>query len=246
MKNWLSHPFVVALLLGLSVVLLAFSVPFWHWLRGEPLQASTPTPTASATPAPWVLQRRGEAVAVLGLQLPGSTLGQVQSLWGDNVQLAVMARRGEPGALEAYVERVDAGGVLGRLVLVFEQSPTALLALQQGAAKAEGVDGVVWRHVLRGEQRQQLAAAPVVGLSFVIATRVDAPALRQRFGAPTERWLDASRQHHWLYPASGLALVLGEGGKPLVQVVAPRAFDARLRAPLVAAGAQPLPADAPD
>jgi hypothetical protein len=246
MKTWLSRPyapFLTALGLGLAVLLLALAVPLWTWWRGAP---PAQVAAAGTVPAPWATQVQGGVVSLLGLQLPGSRWGEVAARWGDGVQLAVMARRDQAGRLEAYIERVDAGGVLGRLVLVFDVPDDTLRALQQGAAKAEAVDGVVWRHVMRGEQRQQLAAVPVRSLSFVVSTRLDAATLRQRYGAPSQRWLEAGRLRHWLYPERGLALVLDPEGRHVLQAVPPADFDASLRAPLLASGAALLSADTPD
>ncbi len=251
MKTWLSRPyapFLTALALGLAVLLLALAVPLWTWWRGAPPASS---PATKAVPAPWAAEVQGGAVSLLGLLVPGSRWGEVAALWGDGAQLAVMARRDQAGRLEAYMERVDAGGVLGRLVLVFDLPDDTLRTLQQGAAKAEPVDGVVWRHVMRGEQRQQLAAAPLRSLSFVVSTRLDAATLRQRYGAPSERWLETTAAggpalRHWLYPERGLALVIDAEGRHVLQAVAPSHFDAQLRAPLSAAGATRVAADAPD
>lgn len=246
MNTWLSRPyapFLTALALGLAVLLLALAVPLWSWWRGAP---PAQQPTAQAVPAPWAAEVQGTTLSLLGLRLPGSRWGEVAARWGDNVQLAVMARRDQAGRLEAYIDRVDAGGVLGRLVLVFDLPDDTLRALQQGAAKAEPVDGVLWRHVLRGEQRQQLAAAPLSSVSFVVSTRLEVATLRQRYGAPAQRWLEAGRLRHWLYPERGLALVLDPEGRHVLQAVAPAEFDARLRAPLRAAGASLLPDDTAD
>jgi hypothetical protein len=258
MKTWLSRPyapFLTALGLGAAVVLFALAVPLWTWWRGAPpgpTAATTGSPAATAAvPAPWAAQVEGGRLSLLGLQLPGSRWGDVAARWGDGVQLAVMAQRDLAGRLEAYVERVEAAGALGRLVLAFDLPDDSLLALQQGAAKAEPVDGVVWRHLMRGEQRQQLEAAPVKSLSFVVSTRLDAATLRQRYGAPAERWLEntpagGAPLRHWLYPERGLALVVDPAGRHVLQAVAPAAFEALLRAPLMAAGARKLADDAPD
>lgn len=133
MRSLLQRPVVIALLAGAAVVVAALAAPLWHWWRGAPL------PAAVAEGLPWQLQRQGAQVAVFGLQLPGSTLADAQRLWGDELQIGVMALRGEAGALEAYVERYERGGVGGRLLLATALPEARVLQLLPGREDAADV-----------------------------------------------------------------------------------------------------------
>lgn len=230
----MNRPFVIALLAGLAVLLLAAALPLWHLVAGAP--------PAAPTGQPWQVLRQGDRIGVFGLQLPGSTLADARARWGDGLELAVMATRGQPGALEAYVDRYEGGGVEGRLVLATALPADRVAQLQQQAAKNEPVDADTRRFFLRSEDRAALADTSISGISFVVSARLDAATLRQRFGAPAERWQAADGVEHWLYPALGLAIARGRGdaaSKAVLQYVAPADFEARLRAPLQAAGAVP-------
>ena len=237
----MKSPLVIALLAGLAVLAVAFAMPLLHLVRGG-------SPVVVDDGLPWQVQRQGDAVRVFGLKLPGSTLGDAQSLWGDGLQVAVMAGRGRPGALEAYVERHEVGGIVGRLVLATELPPDAVSRLQENAAKIEPVDADTRRYALRAEDRATLVRTALVGITFLPSVNLDAATLRQRFGEPAETRREGERLQHWLYPALGLAILLDAGGKEVLQYVAPAEFERRLRAPLLKEAALPaaaLPATDP-
>jgi hypothetical protein len=61
--------------------------------------------------------------------------------------------------------------------------------------------------------------------------KFDAELVRKRFGEPVER-IAAESGAHWLYPALGLDLLLGDDGEALLQYVLPLEFEQRLWAPL--------------
>lgn len=229
MKRLLERPFLVALLAGAAVVVVALALPLWHLVGGAPPPA--------ADGLPWQVQRQGAAIRVFGLQLPGSSIADARRIWGDELQVAVMAQRGEAGALEGYVERFDRGGVGGRLLLATELPAAQLAQLRDNAAKSEPVDADARRWRLRAADVAATAVTPLTGITFIAAANLDAATLRQRFGAPAERWRTGERLEHWLYPDRGLAIVLDAQGKEVLQFVAPADFERRLRAPLLKAGA---------
>jgi hypothetical protein len=236
MKSLLERPWLMALLAGAGVLAAALALPLLHMAVGAP-----PVP---ADGLPWQVQRQGEAIRVFGLLLPGSTLADARLRWGDAMQLAVMAQRGEPGALEAYVERFDGGGVGGRLLLSTELPDARVVQLRENSARNEPVDADVWRYRLRADDLADTASTPLAGITFIAEANLDAATLRERFGAPAERWRQGDRLEHWLYPERGLAILLDTQGKEVLQYVAPADFERRLRAPLLKAGAVPA-ADPP-
>jgi len=240
MKSLLERPVVIALLAGAAVVAAALALPLLH--MADLVQPAGGAPPPAADGLPWQVQRQGAAISIFGLQLPGSTLADARQRWGDGLQLAVMARRGEPGALEAYIERFDGGGLGGRLLLATELPAERLAQLRENAAKSEPVDADTRRYRLRAVDIAATAGAPLTGITFIAAANLDAATLRERFGVPAERWRQqghGARLEHWLYPERGLAIVLDAQGREVLQYVAPADFERRLRAPLLKAGAVP-------
>ena len=221
----MKHPFLIALAAGLLSLLLAFVPVLWHMvvpgeaappLQGAPWQVDTPAPGTSR---------------VFGLVLPGSTLGPLRQRWGDELKVAVIASRDGSLALEAYLEQFSAGGVAGRLVLVFEAG-AADLAAWRAARPGTPTGTGAWRHPLAGAAAALADAAPLVGLSFIPLAQLDGETLQARFGPPAARLPGGERLEHWLYPALGLAVALDAQGKEVLQYVAPADFERRLAAPL--------------
>ncbi|MDP1533849.1 MAG: hypothetical protein Q8L92_09755 [Rubrivivax sp.] len=225
----MKHPLAIALLAALLIIAGAFGLPL---LGGGPAGDD-------GERLPWQVKvDDGGRSTVFGLQLPGATLATAQARWGDDMQIAVIARRGEAGALEAYLDNFRAGGITGRLLLATELPAAAVLGLRERARRSEAIDADTWRFAPAAADHAQVMAAALVGVSFIPGAQLDAATLVQRFGAPAERLRGSDRLEHWLYPALGLAIVLDTDGKELLQYVAPADFERRLVAPLRAAGAK--------
>lgn len=228
-------PFVIALAAGLLSLLIAFAPTVWRMFQPPPPAGAE----APASAAPWqvALPAPGRS-RVFGLSLPGSTLAQVHQRWGEELQPALIAGGDGRLALEAYVEKFEAAGVDGRLLLAFDAETTAA-ALARWRAALPGVPQPSGgrRHMLDAAALAELAPTALVGLSFIPAAQLDAQVLTARFGAPAERIATGPRLEHWLYPAIGLAVVLDAQGRDVLQYTAPADFERRLAAPLRAASA---------
>ncbi len=239
------HPAWWALLAGGVVLLVAFLPVLWAMWQTPPA-AAVPTAVAGT---PWDIERRdGNATRVFGLDLPGATLADARRHWGDGLSLALMASRGQPPVLEAYVETVQVGGVAGRLLFTADAAPQDLQRWRDAASKEAPVSADTRRITLGAEHRDEALRTPLLGIGFIPAAQLDAATLRQRFGEPAEIIRPEGQPlEHWLYPAQGLTIVLDTKGRELLQYVAPADFERRLRVPLVNATAAPAakPASGP-
>jgi hypothetical protein len=225
----MKRPLLLALAITAAGLLLSLLPTLWHVFTAAPGASAPPaqgTPWQVAVPAP------GQS-AVFGLRLPGSTLGEARARWGEDMAAAVLVDAGGALSLEAYVERLDAGGVQGRLVLSFETTAGQLPAWRETLPREPTPSGG-WRHQLNAAALQALAPAALVGLGFIPAAQLDAAVLSARFGEPAARVPVGEHQQHWLYPTQGLAIVLDDRGRELLQYVAPADFERRLAAPLQA------------
>ena len=220
---------LIALGAGVASLLIAFAPTLWHLL------VAPPAPSAPVRGAPWQVDVPAPGRSrVFSLDLPGTTLADARRRWGEDLSAAVIAARDGPPALEAYVERFDAGGIGGRLLLVFEL-PAPTLARWRDTLPAEAIESGR-RHALNDAAWAELGGAALVGLSFIPAAQLDADILNARFGAPAERIAadgqTDGRLEHWLYPTLGLAVALDAKGRDVLQYVAPADFERRLVAPL--------------
>jgi len=231
----MKRPLLLALAIALTGLLLSLLPTLWQVFTAEP---GVPLPPAQGTP--WQVTVPGTGSSqVFGLRLPDSTLGEAHARWGEDMVAAVLVDAGGVLSLEAYVERLDAGGVQGRLLLSFEPSLEPSSEQKAGRLQSwreklprEPTPSGGWRHKLNAEALRDLAPAALVGLGFIPAAQLDAAVLIARFGEPAARVPGGEHQQHWLYPAQGLAIVLDDQGRELLQYVAPADFERRLAAPL--------------
>lgn len=240
------RPWVLALAAGVIVLLLALALPLLRMggVGGGLDSGLAVDDGAAGTGLPWQVTRLPEGRAqVFGLEPGRDTLAQVQTRLGDALHVAVVARLGESGALEALADPFVAGFISGRLVLAFDVPASQLDAWRTSAASSEPMEGGVRRFKLRPADRQQATQARLVGLSFIPAVRLTEDDVRQRFGSPAETVSQPGGAQVMLYPEMGLSITVAPGQRGVLQYVAPGDFVDRLRAPLLAASgqaAQPL------
>ena len=252
----MKHPILLALLAGLLVLLVAFAMPLWQMVRGSGPVAGAPlstnpasTPAAAAQGLPWQVQALPDGLAqVFGLVPGQDTLAQARARIGDGLQVALVARLGEVGVLEALAEPFAAGFVTGRLVLAFDVPAEVLARWRSRAPRSAPMDDGVRRFELLAADRDEALAVQLAGLSFVPSVRLTEADVRQRFAAPAQLLPAASPGGLvLLYPALGLAAAVGPASRGVLQYVAPRDFDRLLRAPLLAAPTSAkVPTAAPD
>lgn len=223
---WLRHPALSALLVTLVLLLAALA---WPLLSAGGRGGSA----APAEGLPWQVELLpGGGSRVFGLAIGSDTLAEAQARWGDDLRIAIVAAHGELGALEASSDRHTAGFLTGRLILSTEVEPALLVHWRQRASKREFVQGGSALETLQADDLAEALRRPIVAIGFVPSANLDAETLRQRFGEPSER-LVLNGLEHWLYPERGLAVLLDPARRELLQYVAPREFEARLRRPLL-------------
>lgn len=211
------------------MLVAAFAPALWRVLDASP----PPAVPAGGLAAPWEITRPAPStVQAFGLRMPGTRLADARARWGDELQLALVESSGRGLALEAYVERWSGGGLTGRLVLAAEASARDREAWRERSPRREVLEGGARRWALAADHLPAALASPVVGLSFLPGSRVDAAVLQQRLGTAPERLLQPPLEH-WLYADRGLAVALDASrGRAVLQVTAPADFEARLVAPL--------------
>jgi hypothetical protein len=233
----MNNPWVLALLAGLIVLLAAFALPLLRMATG----GGGADPASTASGLPWqvtILQGADVGHAqVFGLVPGRDTLAEAEARFGEALQVALVARLGETGVLEALVEPFAAGFVAGRLVLAFEADAAQRGRWRDQAGGSQPMDGGVRRFNLRAADRAEARSARLVGLSFIPSVRLSEADVRQRFGAPAEVLAQPGGGQVLLYPDRGLSITVADGQRGVLQYVAPVEFATRLRAPLVAAAA---------
>lgn len=230
-RRFWRHPALMALGAALVIVVASFIPTVWYMLTVE-RQSALP----QGRDAPWDADVAADgAVRALGLRLPGSTLGDLRTRWGDELQVALMVTQGAPAALEASVERARPGGVAGRLLVTAQAGPDQLARWQAAALREEATSPRTRRLTLQPQDLTEALRAPVTSLGFVPQVQLDAELVRRRFGEPAQVVTESTSREHWLYPERGLAVALDADGRELLQFVAPSQFETLLRVPLLEA-----------
>jgi hypothetical protein len=135
-------------------------------------------------------------------------------------------------SLEVFFNEVTMGGLSGKFILTLQATDSQLKAFKQRAIKRKPMESGALRYRLAETDRRKLLEMPVSAISYIPYIDLDNELVRQRFGTPDEIIAITDDKLHLLYPAKGLDLLLDEGGKELLQYVAPRDFS-RLKRPLL-------------
>jgi len=173
------------------------------------------------TGLPWQIDKLpGGNTRVFGITLGRTTLYEAIELLGDDLDLAIIAAPREAGALEAYYSHYSAGPITGKLILMLEIAPDALLTLRKRAFK----DGGTRRYHLHPDDLPFAYRAPVKVITFLPSFNLDEEIVQARFGAPAETIQVHSQQKHLLYPDKGLDLILNTDSKEVLQYLSPGEF----------------------
>jgi hypothetical protein len=208
------------------------------------------SPAAEQAGLPWQVQALPDGGSqVFGLAPGRTTVAEVTRRFPNDLRLALVVSGHEAPALEAYVESFQAGFANGKLVLAFDAEPRWLdTAMARSPRRELAGDGTARRHALADEDLAQAQSLPLAALTFVPAARLDEATVVARFGPPAQRVAGPQGEAHLLYPAIGVAATVppAEGdlarARAVLQYVAPRDFERRLRQPLAAAAAASQPA----
>jgi hypothetical protein len=226
----MKQPFWWAVSAGAAILLVAFAPTLWQSARPPSVGEH-----AAAMPQglPWQTEVAADgALQVFGLAVGRDTLARVEQQLADGLQVALVARLGEPPVLEGLVDPHRAGFVSGRLVLAFEVDPAEARRWQSRSPRSSPMEGGVRRFELEVGDWAAARGSRLLGLSFVPVAQLDEGVVRQRFGPPESTLGVPGLATALLYPARGLVVTVAAGQRSVLQYVAPRDFDARLRVPL--------------
>ena len=181
---------------------------------------------------PWEVQLDGRGGShAFGLELGVATLSEAEQRLGSEAKVTLFQPEHGGLVLEAFFDDLRPGGLKADFVLVLDLPGELLEAIHgRGLRIARGREGVT-RVQIDPDDMPAARAAPITTITYLPAINLDPEALQQRFAPPAERIAEGSGVTHWLYPATGLDIVVNDNGKEVLQYVAPRDFE-RLAAPL--------------
>lgn len=220
MKRW-----KILLLAALGVAMSGF---FLAIMRPPGGQSS-----ALGQDLPWQasIGQDGAALTVFGLTLGESTVRDAVNKLGRRYDLGLFQGKDGLLKLEAYFRDAVVGGLNARLVLAARLPDPMLNTLRTHAGAGKPTADGSQRYPVAETDHDLALEAVVTAITYMPVVKFDAELVRKRFGEPVER-IAAESGAHWLYPALGLDLLLGDDGEALLQYVPPLEFEQRLWAPL--------------
>lgn len=211
----------LAIAIAVGVIIAAFLL--WR-------PSGEPSPPIEGLP--WQIETLPNGGArVFGLELGHSSLDNARVRFGEDLEIGILAAHGEAGSLEVYYDRVTAGVIMGKMILVAALDEQTLAGLRARSIRKKQLDATTHQYILDAADLPLAWRAPIATITFIPDSSLDAETVLKRFGTPQERLRTSAGIEHFLYPDKGLALTLAAKGKEILQYVAPREF-ARLRGPL--------------
>lgn len=200
----------ILLIVSLIVVLLASS-PFFMSDR-----------KSSLTGLPWQIEVLADgSTQVFGLNLGRSKLADALRVIGDDMEVAVMAAKGESGRLEMYFTSYRVGLLSGKLVVQTSPSPQLVESWKQNAVESDYVgSGRAKKYVLSEPDLAMALQQRITGFIFIPSVNLDEEVILSRFGQPDER-VEAEDAVHFRYPAKGLDIALSEEAKEVLSYSIP-------------------------
>ncbi|MCG5516353.1 MULTISPECIES: hypothetical protein [unclassified Ectothiorhodospira] len=206
-----------------TLIFLVLAIPFF----GLSLLLTGPPPQPHEDELPWNVEVLEDGKSrVFGVTLEQTPLQVLRERLKLFPSLALFVSPDGDRRLEAYFGSVKLGP--------FETNLLARLKVDEGTLDAMAARSVNDKPMPSGARRLTLSEQdtrraldlPVAELSYVPRARYDEETVLERFGRePQKLTMDDGRQY-FLYPESGVAILLTPGGRDTLHFVSPRHFDA--------------------
>lgn len=181
---------------------------------------------------PWqiTLQADGKT-RVFGIVINQTRVQDAAHLLGSGFKIALFENKDQSLSLEAFMQDITLGGLSAKIVVAIAANDEEKKQYRKRAKKREPLGNGVIRYILTADDNRQAANKVVNALSYIPYVSLSEDMILSRFGEPARRIVINEHKEHFLYPETGLDLLLDREGKELLQYVEPAEFN-RLLAPL--------------
>lgn len=214
-------------ILALAALALVAGLVIWIQLDDVPQQVEVKD-------LPWQIETLPDGRSrVFGVTLGDSTLQQVSEYFEALPEVGAFVDADDTTRIEAYFGRVRLGVLEARVIAQVGGDPAVVQQYIERSPLQKPMPSGARKYELLEADLSAVYQWPVVALTYVPSAQYQTDIVEQRFGVPAEVVeLDALRRY-WLYPNLGLAMLISDEEKEILEYVAPRDFDA-LRARVVA------------
>ncbi len=188
------------------------------------------------TDLPWHIEHpTPDSVRVFGLTLGTSTPADAELRFKEQAEPSLFKSPTGVLVAEVFFEQINLAGLRSRVALTVS-IPEAEMHTMYDRGLRMAATGSGKKITLTPDDVARLRSSPISGLTYMPGVKVEEALFLKRFGKPTQVIKETkSGAIHWLYPNNGLDLTLGGSEKPVLQYVAPQAFEALVK-PLIANG----------
>lgn len=185
---------------------------------------------------PWHIEHpTPDSVRVFGLTLGTSTPADAELRFKEQAEPSLFKSPAGVLVAEVFFEQINLAGLRSRVALTVA-IPEAEMHTMYERGLRMAATGSGKKITLTPEDIARLRSSPISGLTYMPGVKVEESLFLKRFGKPAQVIKETqSGAVHWLYPQNGLDLTLGGSEKPVLQYVAPQAFEALVK-PLLANG----------
>ena len=195
------------------VVLMAF-YPFMN-------QSDQPE---ELTGLPWQIEITTDGTTkVFGIHLGHSRLSDALTVFGDDMEVAIIAASDEVGKLEMYFRSYRVGLLSGKIIVKTDTSEQRIKDWRERSIKSDYVATGRAKKYMLSEHDLVIAMDEVItGITFLPSVNLDEEIILARFGEPDRReQLDGVV--NYIYVKQGLDIALFEDAKEVLQYVVPKA-----------------------
>lgn len=192
----------------------------------KPAIDDTGSSTAVAGQAlPWQVELHDGYSRVFGLTPGKSRIVDAVDRIGADYELAILAKPGQPEVLELYSGNFRTGGLTGSIIVVADTTVEDIQQLRSRLPVVqEHLETGTKKTTLRFEHQDAALAYVIKSITFIPVASITEDLLVQRFGPPVQVLKTAEKVTHYLYPLSGLSVIVNDSGRDFLQYVAPSGF----------------------
>lgn len=203
----------------LAVILVIITGLVVTWFTGNQPR------TIKVEDLPWQIEIQSDgATRVFGATLGETSLDALSRHLQQIPEIAVFSTNEGPQVLEAFFGKTRIGVFDARFVVMLDAGPELLQQLAHDAGEPEPMPSGSWKQVVGEKDIPKVISLPVREMTYVPSVAYEPELVRQRFGEPAEILQLDESSAYWTYPDRGLAILMSEESREILQYVHPTAF----------------------
>jgi hypothetical protein len=174
---------------------------------------------------PWQIELQADGASrVFNITLGQTSLDELSRRLNKIPEIAVFIKNEGPEAIEGYFGNIRLGLFDAKFVLMLDASTEMLQRVANNAGEPEPMPSGSWKRVVGEQDIADVVNLPIKEITYVPSVAYEPELVEQRFGQPSEILVLDEISAYWLYPDKGLAILMNQEEKELLQYVHPQTF----------------------